>query len=160
MKKLPMYGVGPLYVGVCIGLTAAGVVIDRLEVIGRPELPVWVRALLCLFGAALILGGIALWTGAVLIARVDDGIKEDRLVTSGVYRWCRNPIYTAFLFLCTGALLLNGNLWLLALVPVFWLWMTVLMKHTEEKWLSEHFGEAYRLYQKQVNRVWPWPPEK
>lgn len=81
-----MYGVGPPFVGVSIGLTALGIGADRHGLTVRPALPAWGYAFLCVFGIVLILCGVALWVGAVLIARVDDGIKENRLVTSGVYR--------------------------------------------------------------------------
>ena len=30
------------------------------------------------------------------------------------------------------------------------------MKITEERWLSERFGEEYKAYSKQVNRFIPW----
>ena len=39
---------------------------------------------------------------------------------------------------------------------VFWGFMTVLMKHTEEKWLRRTFGQPYDEYCKKVNRCIPW----
>ena len=45
----------------------------------------------------------------------------------------RNPIYSAFYFVLTGLLLIEANLWLLILPILFWIYMTVLLKLTEEK---------------------------
>lgn len=58
-----------------------------------------------IMGILLILFGLYLWHGAVFRARVDDGISNNKLVTSDVYSLVRNPIYSAFkllLFLFCG----------------------------------------------------------
>jgi len=73
---------------------------------------------------------------AVSRSKVDEGIINNQLVTTGVYAHTGNPIYTAFLSVCTGALHIANNLWLLILPVVFWLFLAVLIKNTEEKWLG------------------------
>lgn len=158
-QHLPMYGVGPIYVAVILVLTAAGIVLTAVGWIptARAEflrLPLWI------IGILLIVFGIWLWYSAVFRAKVDDHIKNNTLATSGVYAWVRNPIYSAFLLACTGALLLADNRWLLILPPVFWLYLTVLMKLTEEKWLAALHGQPYRNYCNRVNRCIPWFPGK
>ena len=105
---------------------------------------------------AFTAAGIALWCAAVFGARIDIKIKSNRLATDGVYALVRNPIYSAFLFICTGVLLFCRNLYVLFLLPLFWLYLTVFMKLTEEKWLIERFGDEYAAYCKRVNRFIPW----
>lgn len=73
---------------------------------------------------------------------------------------CRNPIYTAFMFFCTGALFISGNIFFLPLFFFYWILMTVLMKNTEEKWLLELYGIEYANYCKKVNRCIPWFSKK
>ena len=48
----------------------------------------------------------------------------------------------------------------LPLFFVFWALMTVMMKNTEEKWLTERFGKEYINYCKRVNRAIPWFAKK
>ena len=74
---------------------------------------------LLIFGILLILYGVTLWIRAVLVAKLDDGIKENRLVTGGVYAHVRNPIYSAILILCTGVLMIGGNVLFLILPFLF-----------------------------------------
>ncbi len=93
---------------------------------------------------------------AIFQAKIDQGILNNSLVTTGVYAYVRNPIYSAFMIACTGALLIAGNLWLLVLPFLYWGFMTVLMKNTEEKWLRDLYGEEYIEYCKRVNRCIPW----
>lgn len=160
MKKqdhLPVCGVGPVYGAVIILLTVLGIVLTHtgtLPVVryGLFHIP------LTIVGIALILLGAWMWYSAVFRAKVDDHIKGNTLATTGVYAWVRNPIYSAFLLACTGALLAANNLWLLILPVVFWLYLTALMKCTEEKWLARLHGEQYADYCRKVNRCIPWPP--
>ena len=154
---LPLFGVGPLYGAIVAALTAAGCVAGSLVPFGIvPQL----KIPLLILGVLLIIYGISLWIRAVIVAKLDDGIKENRLVTGGVYAHVRNPIYSAIMFACTGALCIAGNLLFLPLFFVFWALMTVMMKKAEEKWLLDRFGKHYSDYCKRVNRAIPWFAKK
>ncbi len=162
MKKqdhLPIYGVGPLYVYVIAALTLAAFFLRKLPVFSSGQMKE-MRTPLLVLGILLILSGIALWIYAVLISKIDDGIKENRLVTTGAYALVRNPIYSAAMIACTGAILLIGNAWFFPLPLFYWLFMTVLMKATEEKWLKKLYGSEYEDYCQRVNRCWPWRPKE
>ena len=154
---LPLFGVGPLYGGIVAALTVAGCVAGSLISFGKvPQM----KIPLLILGILLVVYGVTLWIRAVIVAKLDDGIKENRLVTGGVYAHVRNPIYSAIMFACTGALCIAGNLLFLPLLFVFWALMTVMMKKTEEKWLTERFGKEYINYCKRVNRAIPWFAKK
>lgn len=158
-QHLPMYGVGPAYVAVIIVLTAAGIALTAAGRIPTAQAGP-LRIPLIAAGILLIALGAWSWWSAVFRSRVDDHIKNNTLVTTGIYAWVRNPIYAAFLMACTGALLLADNLWLLVLPPAYWLYLTVLIKHTEEKWLAKLYGQEYTDYCRRVNRCIPWFPGK
>jgi protein-S-isoprenylcysteine O-methyltransferase Ste14 len=74
------------------------------------------------------------------------------LITTGPYRYTRNPSYISLTMLQLGIGIAADNIWVLAgLVPA------VLMTHygvilKEEKYLDEKFGEAYRDYKRSVRR--------
>ncbi len=57
-----------------------------------------------------------------------------------------------------GALLISGNLFFCPLFLFYWIFMTVLMKCTEEKWLKNLYGREYEEYCRRVNRCIPWLP--
>ncbi|MDH3222239.1 MAG: isoprenylcysteine carboxylmethyltransferase family protein [Gemmatimonadota bacterium] len=80
--------------------------------------------------------------------------EDHELVTSGPYRWVRNPLYSA------GALLLVG----LGLIAASWFLLTVAvlalvaMRHrlmSEEAELEARFGQAYRDYAARTGRFVP-----
>ena len=110
-------------------------------------------------GAVLLFGGVAL----LVVAQLDLGASwrigiEERarpgLITSGLYRFCRNPIFFAILTVFTGyTLLLPTRLSLILLVSVFiGMRLQVL---TEEAYLSRAYGDAYREYARRVGRFVP-----
>ena len=158
-NHLPIYGPGPFYVGILLATTAAAALLGNTSILAPGRMP-GARIPLRAAGILLILLGVSLWIYAVPISKIDEGILENRLVTTGAYAWVRNPIYSAFLILCTGVTLIIGNRYFFILPLFYWLFLTVLMKKTEEKWLKELYGEEYEAYCRRVNRCWPWFPRK
>lgn len=108
----------------------------------------------------LILLGAWLWFSSNFKVKIDACIKENNLATTGVYAIVRNPIYSAFFLVCIGALLIEANIILFVLPVVYYAYMTVFLIKTEEKWLSELYGQEYEEYCKNVNRCIPWIPKR
>ncbi len=81
--------------------------------------------------------------------------SEHRLVTCGVYRTMRHPMYTAiFLFSIAQALLLNN--WIAgfsAFATFFPLY--VVRRPREERMMIDQFGEEYEAYMKRSRRLFP-----
>lgn len=159
-KPLSRYGVGPFYAGSVFGLTAAALVLEHQNLLPRVQLPASMAAVPAAIAAVLVVSAALLWFNAVFAQKLAQHIRQNELVTSGAYRWVRNPIYTAIMFAMWGLLLLCGNLLLLLLCPVYYVLMTVMVKHTEEKWLAQRYGEQYLDYCRRVNRCIPRPPGK
>ncbi len=154
-NHLPFMGVGPLYVFVIIALTVVGIVLSESGFfdVGKSDV---LRIPFAIIGTVLIALGLFFWIGANFGSKIDDHIRSNTLAQTGVYAYVRNPIYSAFLMFCTGALLWANNVCLLVLPIVYWIFLTVLMKCTEEKWLLELHSEEYVQYCRRVNRCIPW----
>lgn len=74
------------------------------------------------------------------------------LITHGIYRYTRNPMYLGqAVFLCGGMLCLQ-NLPALAVVPLFVLYITRFQIQPEERVLAERFGIRYAEFCNQVRR--------
>ena len=154
-NHLPMYGIGPIYVGVSIALTVIAVILGQQKFAEAGIIPV-MKIPSLIIGIFLIIFGAYLWCSALFRAKIDDGIMKNKLVTTGVYGIVRNPIYSAFMFFCTGALFVSGNVFFYPLFFFYWGFMTVLMINTEENWLEKVYGEEYIEYKRKVNRCIPW----
>jgi len=81
--------------------------------------------------------------------------KDHQLVTHGVYRRIRHPMYAAIILwgLAQGLLLSNWLAGWSTLVP--FLVMYVLRTPREERMMCEFFGDAYRDYMGQTGRLLP-----
>ncbi|RLK62439.1 isoprenylcysteine carboxylmethyltransferase family protein [Atopobacter sp. AH10] len=154
-EKLPVFGVGPVYVLTCLLLTLLGLYLWRYNYLSFGDL-MQLKAFCYSLGFLSILLGLYLWLEAVVVQKINKKVKEDQLITDGVYGIVRHPVYSAFFFILTGCLLLTGNWCLLILPLVFYLFLTWLMLQTEEKWLRDKFGKEYDDYCKEVHRVIPF----
>ncbi len=110
-------------------------------------------------GPVLMLGGIGLLIAAQLDlgASWRIGIEEGAspgLVTGGLYRFCRNPIFLALLLTVGGyALLLPTTL---SLVLLAGLYIGVRQQTlAEEAYLARTYADAYRDYARRVGRFLP-----
>ncbi len=74
------------------------------------------------------------------------------LVTSGVYRVSRNPIYLGMFLLLLAWGVKLSNLVSIALTAGFVLYMTRFQIRPEERALEERFGEAFIAYKRRVRR--------
>jgi len=78
--------------------------------------------------------------------------QTSHLVTSGLYRFSRNPMYLAvFLMLVSWGFWLQ-NIAAILLLPLFPLYITEFQIKPEEKHLEQLFGKRYREYCSRVRR--------
>ena len=77
-------------------------------------------------------------------------ICADRLVTSGPYQYCRNPLYFANLLKVLGLLVIAGRFRLgLAILGFYLLEFSSLIRF-EEAFLAERFPEAHPVYAQSI----------
>jgi protein-S-isoprenylcysteine O-methyltransferase Ste14 len=74
------------------------------------------------------------------------------LVTSGFYRFTRNPMYMGMLLILMGVAFLMGNVGALLPLPVFTLIIRNNFVVGEERFLEAAFGQHYLDYKSEVRR--------
>ena len=80
--------------------------------------------------------------------------KQEALVTSGPYRYVRNPIYLGCFVFIIALALVAAN-WLLLLPALFIIPIIYAQIPNEELMLVERFGGEYREYMKRTPRIIP-----
>ena len=108
-------------------------------------------------GLFLTFIGFLLGIGAFLEFRkarttVDPHGSSKQVVTSGIYRFTRNPIYLGFLLMVIGLPLNSGFYWGIVMAPFYVLLMNRLVIQHEEAYLEKKFGKTYTSYKAQVRR--------
>ena len=120
-------------------------------------LPLAVPQILHTGGFILVILGFLLGLGALLVFRRARTVRSSdrsatRLITFGIYRFTRNPIYLGFLLMLIGMLLNAGSYWGILLAPIMVILFNRLVIEQEEENLAQAFGDEYRSYRVKVRR--------
>lgn len=111
---------------------------------------------------ARLTGGLLILVGVGLNLAAERGFKREgtpvrplepprSLVTDGVFRWSRNPMYLGLALILLGSAAALASLGATVVVVVFVVLMDRLIRH-EEALMESSFGGAYRTYRRRVRR--------
>jgi protein-S-isoprenylcysteine O-methyltransferase Ste14 len=105
---------------------------------------------LVVIGIAVFAAGIRNFSDA---ATPVQGTKPTRvLVTTGIYRWSRNPIYLGMFLVYAGIGMAVRSPWILVLVLPLAIIMRYGVVAREEAYLERRFGDTYRDYKDRARR--------
>lgn len=128
--------------------TVAG---ERLGILQGPVWTEWLGWLLVAAGASLEVAG-QLAMGASFRVGIDD--RPTALVTGGVFRVLRNPVFTGVLMALSGFVCLAPSAW--SVMGLLWFASLIAIQvRLEEAHLLGIHGEPYALYAGRVGRFLP-----
>lgn len=78
--------------------------------------------------------------------------KASHLVSEGIYRVTRNPMYLGMLLVVVAAIFKFGNYYGIIALPFFIFYITQFQIKPEERIIEGIFGEEYLQYKKKVRR--------
>ncbi|KAB2920961.1 MAG: isoprenylcysteine carboxylmethyltransferase family protein [Bacteroidetes bacterium] len=131
-----------------------------------PFAPAWFDAVRLPFPEPVRWGGIlfaaaALPMGYSLFRNIGRNITdtvetraEHELVTTGIYRYIRHPLYTTGFLFFSGLGLLSG-VWPMLLLSSAVLYLLHRRTETEERFLLQRFGQRYEEYRATTGRFFP-----
>ena len=108
-------------------------------------------------GAIIFMIGLALGIWAIVTmtkagTRIETYRPTSAIVTSGPYRFARNPIYLGMFLGLIGLAAAFNSLWFLATLVTFFLVIRYGVVAREEAYLERRFGDAYLGYKARVRR--------
>jgi protein-S-isoprenylcysteine O-methyltransferase Ste14 len=108
-------------------------------------------------GSTIFIAGVVGLTAAIRTVwraqtSVDPYKATTAIVTDGLFRFSRNPIYVSDTLLYVGLSLALNAWWALALTPALIWIMRVGVIAREEEYLERKFGDEYLRYKRQVRR--------
>jgi protein-S-isoprenylcysteine O-methyltransferase Ste14 len=106
-------------------------------------------ALVALAVGLLIWGRQTLVTGGT---NVDPSLPSTAVVTSGPYRFSRNPLYMGLAVVYLGLTLALDTWWGIILLALVLIVMHQGVIQREERYLERKFGDGYRQYRAAVRR--------
>jgi len=112
-----------------------------------------IGALVCLAGLVLLFAAIRRLGQAIQVAPAP---KQDAtLVTTGIYRWFRHPIYTAIVMIVIGLFLRTPTIFVGGATAIVIGFLAVKVR-LEETLLLAHYPE-YAEYKRRSWGLVPWP---
>jgi protein-S-isoprenylcysteine O-methyltransferase Ste14 len=152
MNKLNFFGIGPKIAIVLLPWLTASIVLshsyDRLFSYTSEN-----SNILLIAGIALMAAGLAFYFSTVRMLL--KGLKETRLITTGPYSLCQNPLYASLILLIIPALSLLLNSWLVLTSGIVGYILLKLFIRSESRELEKFFGEDYLKYKKETPEFFP-----
>ena len=105
---------------------------------------------LILIGAGVFTAGVRSFSRAATPLPTNQPARA--LVTTGVFRWTRNPVYLAFFLVYGGVAIAARSPWILALMLPLAITIRYGVVAREEAYLERRFDQAYRDYKARVRR--------
>lgn len=131
---------------------AAGLALDgRLDDLQLNPTPLVVLGIVTA-AAGLLLGLSALSLFHRKGTKPEPWKPSSALVTNGVFRFTRNPMYVGILLLYAGIALMAGGSWSVGPFVAVSMILNFYVVGREEAYLERRFGDAYAVYRDQVRR--------
>jgi protein-S-isoprenylcysteine O-methyltransferase Ste14 len=112
----------------------------------------WLSVPLVLFGSIVLLVSVRSFAKAGTTVNPIEPEKADRLVTSGLYRFTRNPMYLGMLLVLFALAFALQNIAAFSGPLLYALSITLFQIIPEERVLEGKFGIAFAAYRKQTRR--------
>ena len=78
--------------------------------------------------------------------------KVNKLITSGIYKYSRNPMYLGLLMIVISTSIFYLNIFSITTPFFFYFWINRFQIKREEIFLTEKFGKEYSLYKAKTRR--------
>ncbi len=78
--------------------------------------------------------------------------KVNKLITSGIYKYSRNPMYLGLLMIVISTSIFYLNIFSIITPILFYFWINRFQIKREEIFLTERFGKEYLLYMTKTRR--------
>ena len=78
--------------------------------------------------------------------------KVNQLITSGIYKYSRNPMYLGLLIIVISTSIFYLNIFSITTPIIFYFWINKFQIKREEIFLTKKFGKEYLLYMTETRR--------
>lgn len=157
MNKLSFLGAGPKIGAVVLPWLAASII---LTVIMKPAFAYSTgnKQVVLIAGIVLMAAGLVFY--ATTVKALLKGLNDTKLMTTGAYSLCQNPLYASITLLIIPALSLIMNSWLILTTSVAGYIIFRIYIRNEYDELIKFFGDDYLKYKAQTPEFFPFPFKK
>ncbi len=157
MKKMSFMGIGPKIGVTILPLIAAAVVISVKYKYIFSYFAVSNR-IMFFTGLAIVIAGSIIYF--LTIPALLKGLKNTKLITSGTYYLCCNPLYSSIILLIIPGVSFMMNSWLIMTISVAGYVILKIFIRSEYEEMEKFFGDEFRRYRNETPEFFPFPLKK
>ena len=153
LPKMSKWGIGPIFILlsliysiIMISLTRYFYPTFQINIIPYP--------ILVIIALILFIIGIPFFISSIITFK--KAYNSNTLIKSGVYQYCRHPMYASWAVFIVPGITLIANSWLGLTVPVFMYIILYILVKKEEAYLEKVFGNEYYVYKQNTPCILPY----
>lgn len=152
-KEMSRWGVGPIFAALSV---MYGFITFIISLYFYPFLKIrFIQdQILMILGIILVVIGVTFLI--ISVKTVYKAYNSDKLVTTGVYKFCRHPLYASWVIFIVPGVVLLFNSWIGLTTPIFMYVILRILVKKEEIYLERRFGIQYLEYKKKVPCIFPY----
>ena len=124
---------------------------NRLEIIYLPY-KYSTSVLILLVGSLILINPVFKFIKSKTTVNPVKFKKVNKLVTSGIYKYSRNPMYLGMILIIISTSIFYLNYYSMVTPFIFYFWINRFQIKREEIFLKEKFGNEYLLYMSKSRR--------
>ena len=124
---------------------------NRLEIIYLPY-KYSISVLILLVGSLILINPVFKFIKSKTTVNPVKFKKVNKLVTSGIYKYSRNPMYLGMILIIISTSIFYFNYYSVVTPFIFYFWINRFQIKREEIFLKEKFGKEYLSYMKKTRR--------
>jgi protein-S-isoprenylcysteine O-methyltransferase Ste14 len=157
MKKLSFMGIGPK-VGAIVLPWLAVAVIMSLKYKSSFAYLTESNRIMFFSGLAIVIAGSVLYFLTVPVML--KGLMSSKLITTGTYYLCCNPLYASIILMIIPGVSLMMNSWLVMTTSIVGYILLKIFINSEYAEMEDFFGEDFRKYRNETPEFFPLPVKK
>ena len=152
-EKMSRWGVGPIFAFLSISYGLISLAVSRyFYPLFRIDFVPY--GFLAVLGVVLVLFGFVFFI--ISVKTVMRAYNANKLVTGGIFRCCRHPLYASWVVFIVPGIVFLANSWLGLTAPVLMYVILRILVKKEELYLERVFGSEYLEYKKKVPCILPF----
>ena len=124
---------------------------DKLDLISIPYRTLFSIVILSI-GIVVIINPVVKFIKSKTTVNPVEFKNVEKLVTSGIYKYSRNPMYLGMIMIIISSTIYYLNFYSLLTPFIFYFWINRFQIKREEVFLEEKFGQEYLLYKTKTRR--------
>jgi protein-S-isoprenylcysteine O-methyltransferase Ste14 len=157
MKRMSFMGIGPK-VGVIVLPWLAVAIFLAIKFKASFAYSADVHRILFFFGLSLVVAGSLLYF--LTVPSMLKGLINTRLITTGTYYLCCNPLYASIILFIIPGVSLMMNSWLVLTTSIVGYVLLKVFIKSEYEEMEKLFGDDYRKYRNETPEFFPFPVKK